>query len=81
MTMNHAKQAKQVKHPLVKATASLYVRLEELGSSNVRKHYQQQDWNTLGRYEFCEYLGSPEAGINFFLTALELWLSQHGDPN
>lgn len=80
MTKNHANKAKQVEHPLDKATANLYTRLEQIGSSNVREFYQLRDWNSLGRIEFCEYLGSPEVGTNFFLTALELWISQQVDP-
>lgn len=76
MTRN---QPQQINHPLDKATTILYARLEQLGPTKVREHYKQRDWNSLGCYEFCDYLGSPDVGTNFFLTALELWLSQQGE--
>ena len=72
-------RAKQNMHPLDKATAMLYVRLDHLGPDQVHEYYQQRNWDGLGRNEFCEFLGSPEAGTNFFLTAVELWLSQKVD--
>lgn len=68
-------------HPLATATAALHKHLEQIGVSQARRHYQQKEWDLLGRTQFCDHMGSPDAAINFFLTALELWLSQQAEPN
>ena len=73
--------ARKPVHPLAMATAALYEHLEQIGVSEARHHYQRKEWDLLGRPQFCDHLGSPDAAINFFLAALELWLSQHAESS
>lgn len=73
--------ARKPMHPLAIATAALYKHLEQLGVEEARHYYQRQQWDLLGRPQFCDHMGSPDAAINFFLTALELWLSQQAESS
>lgn len=73
--------ARKPVHPLATATAALYEHLEQIGASEARNYYHRKEWDLLGRPQFCDDMGSPDAAINFFLTALELWLSQHAESS